>query len=250
MICQGADQVVVLIAEGAKLPGAVRQKIGRGVVVHVEGVFGKVHESSDLTDADGGAASFNADIIRAHGLANDGEAAAPEKVLVPFGRLKAKAVSDLKATGIQELLVGEALGGAFGHAAPPDLDGVYLFGKGPELYDGLVVAALGENVQLAAPFGGGDAGKGRKVLDVLIGEPQGGQDLDVHEPAAVHVIVQGVLHVGGGGAKAGKKGDGKGDEDEDGQEAAAGVLYLSYEILVDSSQSLPPFAKCSGSDVI
>ena len=101
-----------------------------------------------------------------------------------------------------------------------------------------------------APLGGGDVLQRGQIVNVVVGQAQSGQHVEVHQVVMVVISVGGVLHHRGGGAQAGQKSHRQGGQQQQGEEAAPGLSDLpqrvgNQAVVLGSHRRNPLLSRCS-----
>ena len=94
------------------------------------------------------------------------------------------------------------------------------------LYDHLLILQGDSCVDGVGPLGFLHPLLPGQQLHILLRQAQGGDHPQVHQPLLIKIQVTGLLHVGGSGPQSGQEAHRQGGEDQQGEEAAAGVPNL------------------------
>ena len=219
---QGLRPVLILVAVAVQLPQALPGEVGGGVVVIGEVFPRHKQEGVHRAAAQGGGAPVGAHVQRAVHHAHDGVAGAGEIPLVFLLQGQLQGVPQLQPQLHQQQALGDALVGGLRQAAPLHLQQVEPLRQGAHADD----AVHRRGIHRPGPLHLLHPVRRRQGVQILLGQPQGGQHPAVHEPGAVVVPVGGVLHVRRGGPQARQEGHRQRGQHQDGQKAAEGVPDL------------------------
>ena len=224
---EAVQQGLIVVAVAEKPGGAVGQKPGLGVGVQVEGGGGQEEEGLRLAGAQGGGAPLLGDVEGGVHHPHDGPGGIVQGVgVVAVAGVQDDGIPQFQAQGLQESGLHGALARPGGEPPGPEPGPVDPLGEGVDLHHQLPLCAVDDGVHAVRPLHVGHAVHVGEPGQVLVGEAQGGEDPQVHEPAGVEVAVGGGLHIGGGGAQPRQKGHRQGGEEKQGQKPPPGPSDL------------------------
>ena len=216
------EPVLVLVPVGVQAGQPLPGEVGAGVVLKGEILPRYVNKGVHRAAAQGGGPPVQGHIQGGIHHPRDGIDGVGQIPLAVLLQGELQLVPYLKAQLHQQQALGDALVRRLGQAALLHLQQVEPLRQGAHADD----AVHGHRVQVPAALHRLNALRPGQGLQIPVGQPQGGQDVAVHQMGAVVVVVGGVLHVRRGGAQAGQEGHRQRRQHQNGQKAVHGAPDL------------------------